>query len=134
MKTGLAPGATRTHTIVVDRARTIDFLGEDLRIYSTPQMVLDAEQACRHLLLDWCEPGEDSVGTGISMSHKGSTLLGMTVTVAATVTAVEGRKVSFAVTVRDAIEEISAGEHGRFVVSIEKVKERVMQKKLKSTS
>jgi fluoroacetyl-CoA thioesterase len=129
MKPGLSVGETLTRSIVVDRARTIDFLGETLRIYSTPQMVLDAEQTCRHLILPWCDPGEDSVGTGIALSHKGSTLLGMTVEVTATVKAVDGRRVSLAVSVRDAIEEISSGDHGRFVVQIDKVRERVMQKK-----
>ena len=129
MKTGLTPGATLTRTIVIDRPRTIDFLGEDLRIYSTPQMVLDCEQTCRELALSVCDAGEDSVGTGISVSHKGSTLLGMTVDVTATVKAVEGRRIDFAIMVRDHVEEISSGDHSRFVVSIEKVRARVAEKK-----
>ena len=96
MKSGLTVGATLTRKIAIDRPRTIDFLGEELRIYSTPQMVLDCEQTCRELALAYCDPGEDSVGTGISVSHKGSTLLGMTVEVTATVKEVDGRKINFA--------------------------------------
>lgn len=128
MKPNLAPGATLTRKITIDKPRTIDFLGEDLRVYATPEMVRDVEQTCRELLLAWCDEGEDSVGTGLNMSHKGSTLLGMTVEVTVTVKAVDGRRVNFAVNVRDHVEEISAGEHGRFVASIAKVRERTAQK------
>ncbi len=125
-------GVTLSRKIVVDRERTIDFLGEHLRVYATPMMVRDVEVACRDLLLQYCDPGEDNVGTGISLSHKGSTLLGMTIDVTATVKAVDGRKVTFSTVVRDGAEEISSGEHGRFVVEIEKVRARMAEKAAKA--
>ena len=125
-------GASLTRKIVVDRERTIDFLGEHLRVYATPSMVRDVEVACRDLLLQFCDPGEDNVGTGISLSHKGSTLLGMTIDVTVNVKAVEGRRVTFSTMVRDGAEEISSGEHGRFVVDIEKVRARMTEKAAKA--
>ncbi len=124
-------GASLNRKIVIDVPRTIDFLGETLRVYSTPSMVRDVELACRDLLLQFCDQGEDNVGTGISLSHKGSTLLGMTVEVTVSIKAVEGRRVSFATLVRDGDEEISSGEHGRFVVDIEKVRARMAEKAAK---
>lgn len=124
-------GASLSRKIVIDVPRTIDFLGESLRVYSTPSMVRDVELACRDLLLQYCDPGEDNVGTGISLSHKGSTLLGMSVDVTATIKAVDGRRVTFATQVRDGDEEISSGEHGRFVVDIEKVRARMTEKAAK---
>jgi fluoroacetyl-CoA thioesterase len=125
-------GASLSRKIVVDRDRTIDFLGEHLRVYATPSMVRDVEVACRDLLLQFCDPGEDNVGTGISLSHKGSTLLGMTIDVTVKVKAVEGRRVTFASMVQDGAEEISSGEHGRFVVDIEKVRARMAEKAAKA--
>ena len=109
-------GAQLTREIVIDPPRTIDFLGDALRIYATPEMVWDVENTCRELLLQYCEAGEDSVGTGIQLSHTGATLLGMSVEVKVTVRAVDGRRVTFEAVVRDAVEEVSRGEHGRFVV------------------
>lgn len=127
-------GASTTRRITIDKPRTIDFLGEELRVYATPELVRDIEVTCREFLLGYADTGEDSVGIGISVTHGGATLLGMNVEITITVTAVEGRKVSFSVVARDDAEEISRGEHGRFVVEVEKLRGKVAAKaaKLKS--
>ena len=128
MKSGLQAGATSTRRIIVDKPRTVDFLGENLRVYATSELVHDFEVTGREFLLGFCDPGEDSVGTGISVSHSGATLLGMNVDITITVKAVEGRKVSFELLACDEGEEISRGEHGRFIVEVEKLRARVAAK------
>lgn len=128
MKSGLEAGTTSSCRITVDKPRTVDFLGENLRVYATPELVRDFEIACREYLLGFCDPGEDSVGTGISVSHSGATLLGMGVDITISVKAVEGRKVTFELLAKDGGEEISRGEHGRFVVDVEKLRARVAAK------
>lgn len=128
MKSGLQPGVTSTRRIIVDKPRTVDFLGENLRVYATPELVRDFEVTCREFLLGYCDAGEDSVGTGVSVTHSGATLLGMTVDITITVKAVEGRKVSFELLARDGGEEISRGEHGRFIVEVDKLRARVAAK------
>lgn len=133
MKETLKAGLTSTRRIVIDKPRTIDFLGETLRVYATPELVRDFEIACRDSLLDYCDAGEDSVGTGINITHSGATLLGMQVDVTITVTAVEGRKVGFSLIAHDGTEEISRGEHGRFVVQIEKLRAKVAAKAAQAT-
>jgi len=55
----------------------------------------------------------------------------MQVDITITVTAVEGRKVSFSVVAKDDAEEISRGDHGRFVVDVEKLRGRVAAKAAK---
>ncbi len=132
MKDTLKPGLTATRRISVDRPRTIDFLGENLRVYATPELVRDFEVACREFLLAHCDAGEDSVGTGISVTHGGATLLGMSVDITVTVKAVDGRKVAFELVARDGAEEVSRGEHGRFVVEVEKLRARVAAKAAKA--
>lgn len=127
MKT-ISVGATATRRITIDKPRTIDFLGETLRVYATPELVRDIEISCREFLLGFADAGEDSVGVGISISHSGATLVGMNVDINITVTAVEGRKVSFSVVARDDAEEISRGEHSRFVVEVAKLRSRVAAK------
>ena len=128
MKSGLQAGATSSCRITVDKPRTVDFLGENLRVYATPELVRDFEIACRDYLLGFCDPGEDSVGTGISVTHSGATLLGMGVDITISVKAVEGRKVTFELLAKDGGEEISRGEHGRFMVDVEKLRARVAAK------
>ena len=134
MKSGLKAGAESTSRVTVDKPRTVDFLGENLRVYATPELVRDFEVTCRQFLLEFCDPGEDSVGTGISVSHAGATLLGMNVDITITVKAVDGRKVTFELLARDGGEEISRGEHGRFVVDVEKLRARVAAKAKQTSS
>jgi predicted thioesterase len=131
MKETLVPGLRSSRKIVIDAARTIDFLGEALRVYATPELVRDFEITCREFLLEHCDPGEDSVGTGISVSHAGATLVGMEVEIDVVVTEVAGRLVKFSLAARDNAEEISKGEHSRFVVEVEKLRGKVAAKAAK---
>jgi fluoroacetyl-CoA thioesterase len=132
MKESLRPGVSRTNRIEVGRDRTIGFMGEEGRVYSTPNMVRDMEMTCRELLLEHGDPGEDSVGTDVTIKHLAPTLLGMTVEVTAKVAAVEGRRVVFDVSAKDDVEQIGSGTHGRFVVDVSKTVERLKAKAAKA--
>jgi fluoroacetyl-CoA thioesterase len=129
MKSTLTPGTSRVRTLTVDRPRTIDFLGEELRVYATPELVRDFEIACRELLLEHCDAGEDSVGTGINITHTGATLAGMQVEISVQVKEIVGRTVKLALAARDGVEAISSGEHSRAVVNVEKLRARVAAKR-----
>jgi len=134
MRSTLIPGVSKVSTLTVDRPRTIDFLGEDLRVYATPELVRDFEVTCRELLLEHSDSGEDSVGTGISVAHTGATLLGMEVEVSAQVKEVTGRTVKFILSARDGVEVIATGEHSRVVVNVDKLRSRVAAKRAAATS
>jgi predicted thioesterase len=114
--------------IVVDRNRTISFMGEDMRTYATPSMILDIEQTCRDLIVEHADEGEDSVGTEVVVRHLAPTLMGMTVEVTVTVLSVEGRKVQFEASVKDDLEAVGAGTHTRFIVDKAKTFERLKAK------
>jgi fluoroacetyl-CoA thioesterase len=131
MKPSLHAGISRTNRITVDAERTISFMGEEGRVYGTPYLVRDIEHTCRDLLREHSDAGEDSVGMEISVQHMAPTLLGMDVEITATVTAVEGRKVSFEVSARDELEPICAGKHSRFAVDVSKTHERLRAKAAK---
>jgi fluoroacetyl-CoA thioesterase len=133
MKANLRPGVSRTSLLTVDRDRSIDFMGEDGRVYGTPYLVRDIEQTCRDLLLEYGDTSEDSVGTDIAIKHLAPTLIGMSVEIKVTVNAVEGRKVSFEVSAKDELEPICSGTHGRFVVDVGKTIERLKAKAAKRT-
>ena len=128
MKPSLAPGASRSERIAVDRGRTIGFLGEAMRVYATPSMVNDVEYACLRLVQEHLDEGESSVGTHVSMDHLGATPLGETVEVTVTVTAVEGRSVTMSAEVRDRLETVGRGRHTRFVIDVARQARRLEEK------
>jgi fluoroacetyl-CoA thioesterase len=131
MKDTFQPGLLRTNRILVDRDRTISFMGEEARVYATPRLISDIEFTCRNFLLEHCDPGEDSVGAEIALRHLAASLLGSTVEITVSVTAVEGRKVVFEVVARDELEQISAGSHTRVVLDLGKRIERLKAKAAK---
>lgn len=128
MKTTLEPGASRSERIEVDHGRTISFLGQDLRLYSTPSMVRDIEYTCLRLIQEHLDEGESSVGIHIEVDHLAATPLGQAVTVEVSVRAVDGRKVSLEASVRDAVEEVGRGRHTRFVIDVARHSEKVAEK------
>jgi fluoroacetyl-CoA thioesterase len=132
MSEPLQAGLTATRRIDIDRERTISFMGDECRVYSTPRMLYDIEMACRDLLLEHIESGKDSVGTRVELDHVGATLMGMWVEVSVTLATVNGNAVAFDFTVRDAVEEVARGKHNRFIVGIEKTAQRLQAKRAKA--
>jgi fluoroacetyl-CoA thioesterase len=131
MKDSLRPGVTRVERITIDRDRTIGFMGEAARVYATPRLVSDIEFACRNLILEHADPGEDSVGMEIALKHLAPSLAGMTVTITVRLAAVDRCKISFEVAARDELDEISVGTHTRFVVEVAKTIQRLQAKAAK---
>ncbi len=132
MSDQLKPGLKATRRVDIDTGRTISFMGDDCRVYSTPNLLYDIEMACRDLLLEYIESGKDSVGTRVELDHTGATLLGMWAEIEVTITEVNGPAVSFEFVARDAVEQVAKGRHSRFVVGIEKTAQRLMGKRAKA--
>jgi fluoroacetyl-CoA thioesterase len=132
MKSTLQAGVTSTRTVDVDRERTIDFMGEQARVYATPMLVRDIEVTCRELLLEHLDAGEDSVGTRVELDHLAATLMGMHVDLTVTIVEVKGRAVTFEVSGRDSVEAICRGRHQRFVVDIKTTEARLAAKARKA--
>ena len=128
MTTKLAEGLTKTERIEVDDSRTISFMGDEGRVYATPELVRDVEIACRNLLLECIDEGQDSVGTHIDISHTAATPIGMWAEITVTVDAVDGRAVRFDVTGKDPVDNICRGSHSRFIVDVDKTLARVKEK------
>ena len=132
MKSTLQAGVTANTALIVDRERTIDFMGEKARVYATPMLVRDIEIACRNLLLEHLDPGEDSVGTRVELDHLAATLMGMKVDLTVTITEVKGRAIGFEFTGRDNVEPICRGRHQRFVVDVKTTESRLAAKAQKA--
>jgi predicted thioesterase len=129
---GITAGASTTRRFTIDKERTISFMGEELRVYATPSMVLDVERTCRDFLVQFLKEGEDSVGARVEIDHLGPTLLGMWVDVTAKVATVEGPRVVFDVEVKDALDTVGKAKHIRFVVDKARQKQRLEAKAAKA--
>lgn len=131
MKDSLKAGLTYSRTVKVDKDRTIGFMGDEGRVYSTPHMVEDIEYTCHEMLLEHLEEGENTVGTHVSVDHIGATVEGDSVEITITITSVDGRAISMEAAVKDSIEDVGRGKHNRFVVDVAKTFERLQAKRAK---
>jgi predicted thioesterase len=125
-------GEKFTRTFTVDDTRAISFLGPELRVYATPRIVGDLEFSCRDWLLGKVDEGQDSVGVRVEVEHKRGTPMGMTVTHEFEVVEVDRARITFAITVRDTLEEVAVARHTRAVVAKTRVAEAVKAKRARA--
>ena len=74
---------------------------------------------------EYLEPGESAVGTAVDVRHLAATPVGQQVTAEAEVIKVDGRRIVFAVTARDEVEEIGRGTHERMMIDLRRVMQRL---------
>lgn len=129
MKDSLQAGLEGVRKFDIDRERTISFMGDELRVYGTPYMVRDIEETSRILVQQHLDDGEETVGAHISVDHLGASLIGMTATVTAKITGVEGRRISLEAEVHDGIDLVGKAKHVRFVIDRDRQQARLEKKR-----
>ena len=92
-----------------------------LLVYATPCMVALMEGAACEAIAEALEENQTTVGTALNIAH-------LDVRAEATVTAVEGKVISFEVKAFDEAGEIGHGTHKRVIVSSQKFLERTYAK------
>lgn len=97
-------------------------------VFATPWMVALMENAAVQAVQGALSPEEGTVGTRLEVTHDAATPVGMKVWAEAEVTAVEGRKLTFAVSAFDEAGKIGGGTHQRFVIQPEKFLARAQAK------
>ena len=135
MKEGLTVGMQHTYSFLVPENKTVPFLyAEDPlfqkmpKVFATGFLVGLVELTCMQALEPYLEEGEGSVGIHVDLSHDAPTPPGMKVEVEVTVHSLEGRKITWDVTVKDEKDSISTGKHQRYIINSEKFDERVRKK------
>tara|TARA_B100001123_G_scaffold235955_1_gene264647 strand:- start:802 stop:1221 length:420 start_codon:yes stop_codon:yes gene_type:complete len=130
MKNTLKIGIETIQRIIIDTNRTIAFMGEELRVYSTPSMVLDIERVCKNILDEHLNEGQSSVGARVEIDHLGATLIDMWVDINAKITEIDRRRILFSVEIHDQTgDKVGNCKHTRFVVDLDKQKQRLDEKK-----
>ena len=111
---------------VADLASSID--PSLAAVLSTPTMVSMMELAAMEAIKPFLEAGESSVGMTIEVSHTAATPPGHRARAEAELTKVEGRRLEFAVSAFDDVEQIGSGTHRRAVIDSAKFNDRIKTK------
>lgn len=103
--------------MVVQREHLASTIGNTgAEVLSTHWVVLLMEKAARNAVNGLLPAGMITVGTMISIRHFAATPLGLKVTAEALLEKIEGRKLTFRVTVRDEFERIAEGANEQMIV------------------
>jgi fluoroacetyl-CoA thioesterase len=122
---GVAPGLTASITLTVGDADTALAIGSgDVPVLATPRLVALVEQASVKALGERLGPDKTSVGYEVQLAHLSPTPVGAEVTADATLESIEGRRLTFRVSVTDARGLVSAGRITRVVVLRDRFIER----------
>lgn len=98
-----------------------------LAVFATPAMCALMEEAACAAVAAHLKEDSGTVGISLNITHDRATKLGDTVTATATVTAVEGRKITYTVEACDSKGIIGKGTHERFLIDNEKFMAKVNQ-------
>jgi len=122
----LRPGLQAVATVVVTEEDTALAIGSgDVPVLATPRVVLLAEQATVHALAGYLESGTTTVGYRVQLDHLAPTGIGGLVRAEAVLELVEGRRLTFRVSVTDAHGLVAAGRITRVLVDRGRFLERV---------
>ncbi len=114
---------------LVEKEDTAQYVGSgSLLVYATPCLAALMEGAACAAIEEVLPLGQTSVGTALNLEHLSATPVGLEVRASAEVTAVDGRKITFAITAFDEAGEIGRATHTRVLVNNEKFLEKTYQK------
>ena len=126
MLSNIPLGATGSHSVLVTRELTVAHFHADMpEVYGTPMMIYLMEVASAAAINPYLPAGWVTVGTAVDIEHLAPTPVGRTVTATATVLAVEGKVVRFAVEAHDGVRQIGRGRHERAAIELEKFMARL---------
>jgi fluoroacetyl-CoA thioesterase len=121
----LRPGLAASATLVVsDDDTALALHTGDVPVLATPRVVRLAEEATVHAIEGTLADDTTSVGYRVQLDHLAPTPVGGKVRAEATLEAIEGRRLTFRVSVSDGHGLVAAGRITRVIVE----RERFMEK------
>ncbi|HEX9258950.1 MAG TPA: hotdog domain-containing protein [Acidimicrobiales bacterium] len=111
---------------VTDADTAVALGSGDVPVLGTPRVVALCEQATCAALAGKLDAGLTSVGMRVQIDHLQPTLVGGTVVATAELEKVEGRRLTFTVSVSDARGLVAAGKITRVVVDTERFMEKTL--------
>ena len=116
----ITEGMSAELSSIVEEQHTINRTGKsDGSVLSTPSMIMLMEQAAIEAIDPNLPAGSVTVGFHVDVKHFAPTAIGASVTAKATVTGIDGVKISLDVSAFEGEKQIGAGTHRRAVISTE---------------
>lgn len=113
----LTPGLSASVSLSVEPGDTADAMGSgDVPVLATPRVVALGERASVEAVADELPEGSTTVGYKVQLTHLAPTPVGGKVVAEATLESIEGRRLTFRVSVSDAHGLVAAGRITRVVV------------------
>jgi predicted thioesterase len=120
-------GASAQLELTVTDADTAQTVGSgDVPVLATPRVLALAEAATVRALARRLESGTTTVGTRVELSHKAPTPIGRTVLAVATLVKVDGRRLTFDVTVKEGDVVVAEARVERVLVNRSKFLETAL--------
>jgi fluoroacetyl-CoA thioesterase len=125
----IRPGLRGETTLVVAEEHTARHLGSGgVQVLATPQMILMVERAGVAAVDPLLPPGYLTVGAHLDVRHLAPTPIGFQARAVAELVAVDGRRLTFRITVHDDTELVGEGSHERYIIDLERFGRRVAEK------
>ncbi len=116
----LDPGRSgRASLVVGDADSALSWRTGDVDVLATPRLVALCEEACCAAIAGKIGARQTTVGVRVQFDHLAPVRLGSAVEAEATLEKVEGRRLTFTVSVTDAVGLVGAGRMTRVLVEVD---------------
>lgn len=117
----ITTGLTHTSAVTVTHALTAEAMGSgDMPVFATPAMVALMENAAMLAVAPSLDDELTTVGGRIDVSHLKASPVAASISATATLTAIEGKKLTFEIVAQEGDTIIGKGTHLRFIVDRKK--------------
>jgi predicted thioesterase len=117
----LSPGLHGSAKLVVTDADTaIALRSGEVPVLGTPRLIALVEEAAMAAVAEEMQPGHTTVDMRVQVDHLAPTSVGSAVAAEATLEKVEGRRLTFTVSVTDSCGLVAAGKVTRVVVETDR--------------
>ncbi len=126
----IRPGLVGEMSVVVDESMCTPHLGGEVgAVLATPSLCSLFEITCLQTTAPLLPEGYATVGAGILIKHLAPTPVGFTLHIRGELVEVDGPRQTWHVEAFDDVERVAEGTNWRAVVNIEKMRDRLAQKR-----
>ena len=126
---GLQTGIrNRAETVSSEERSALSIGSGNVRVFATVSMIGLMEKTCLDSVLPFLEPGQDTVGIHVNVSHCSATPVGMKVWCESELVEIDRRRLVFKVAAYDESGLIGEGTHERFIIDKDRFESKAASK------